>query len=513
MTGEEEWDGDSLFLDGEVSNDDAPVDSGSVRPGGLLGGKYRLEHCLRRGGMGQIYAATQLPIGRRVIVKVILPSSEGPEARRRFSLEAEACYRAASPYCVVLHDYDVTPKGEPYLVTEYLTGISLSDVLAISRPLEPRRAVAIAAQASTGLSAIHRAGFVHRDIKPGNLMVDRDADTDEEVVKIIDFGLVKRVGAGRPPADAEDLTRAEVRLGSPRYMAPEQIRGEPVGPTTDVYALGIVLFEMLMGRPPFDGYDEVEIMHQQLRGHPPRLKLGLEAAQLEKLLQPILSTCLEKQAERRYRSARSLRRALIRVLGQIAQEELPPPSVSEELVEDLQLEAAPPPSTSTLSDLSEDLVLPPIVPPPPSLSADEAIHAADASQMEVARATDPTEVSGPRLGILPPFGRAPPRFPPAHVSSQGAGFAVPDRARPTPALSASKPSTGPTSPSLIPAPTMPGMVRPTASRSRPKKPSASRPRRPPARSRRLPPDLRQPLVWFLGSLILLVTAAILYLRS
>ena len=261
--------------------------------GRILDGKFTLLSVLGRGGMGVVYRAHQQSLERPVALKLMMaspPVDDGEEAReeeearqqeyqRRFFLEAATAAKLKHPNTITVFDYGSTlVDGDKvfYITMELLDGITLSRLLARQGPLPPLRAINIALQMCRSLREAHVDGIVHRDLKPGNVMlvrhdahgdgdgdVDGDGDDDDgDFVKVLDFGLAKNRSA--PGMPARQLTKAGTFLGSPRYVAPEQIEGRPVDGRADIYSFGCVFYRMLTGRVPFDGQQAVQVMLKHL---------------------------------------------------------------------------------------------------------------------------------------------------------------------------------------------------------------------------------------------------------
>jgi WD40 repeat protein/tetratricopeptide (TPR) repeat protein len=257
---------------------------------------------LGRGGMGIVYRAHQLGLGRTVAVKTLLVGgAAGPDALARFRAEAEAIARLRHPNVVQV--YSVGPRdGPPYLVMEYVPGGSLAERLDGS-PQPPREAAELVEALACGLAEAHRLGVIHRDVKPANILLDG------RTPKLADFGLAKLLDGD------SDLTRTGTLLGSPTYMAPEQVGGPPgrVGPPADVHALGVLLYELLTGRPPFRGATMAQTLDQVKEAEPvppSRLVPGLPRD-----LETVCLACLRKEPERRYPSAAALEDDLRRYLA------------------------------------------------------------------------------------------------------------------------------------------------------------------------------------------------------
>jgi serine/threonine-protein kinase len=213
-----------------------------TRSGLILDDRYRLDERIAAGGVGQVWQATDLLLERAVAVKVLRPEySDHPETLDRFRKEARNAGALSNPHVAQVYDYGLSgPNGSPYLVMEYVDGPSLADILAVD-PIEPVRALDVIAQAAEGLAAAHKAGVIHRDIKPGNILI-----SCEGRVKVTDFGIAH--AAGQAPVTGPGLV-----MGTTQYMAPERIAGNPGSAASDLYALGIVLHECLTGVPPHDG--------------------------------------------------------------------------------------------------------------------------------------------------------------------------------------------------------------------------------------------------------------------
>jgi eukaryotic-like serine/threonine-protein kinase len=219
----------------------------------VLAGRYELGSALGRGGMGEVFAAEDRRLGRPVAVKVLrVDLATRPEIRRRFEIEARAAARLSHPNVVTVFDSG-EDGGTPFLVMERLPGRTLSDEIAAST-LTPARVVVVARDVLAGLGAAHAAGIVHRDVKPGNILVGPD-----DHVKLTDFGIAKIV-------ESLDQTMTSDVLATPRYIAPERLVGEPASPRSDVYSVGVVLYEALAGCHPFDDVHVVARLHAVEQG-------------------------------------------------------------------------------------------------------------------------------------------------------------------------------------------------------------------------------------------------------
>ncbi|HMA16946.1 MAG TPA: serine/threonine-protein kinase, partial [Thermoanaerobaculia bacterium] len=267
-------------------------------------GPYEIENQLGRGGMGEVYRARDTRLGREVAVKILPPTlASDPESVRRFEKEARAVASLSHPHVVPL--FDVGEEGGlRYAVTELVSGETLRNRLA-QGALPVREAAEIAAQIAEGLAAAHDRGVVHRDVKPDNVVLSASG-----FARILDFGLAKRTGSAiGVEADEDELTRSElltepgVVAGTVGYMSPEQVRGEAADGRSDIFSLGVVLWEMLTGRRPFTGDSHVETLNAILKEEP-QPELALDGLPPE--LSRIVRRCLEKRKENRYHSAADL---------------------------------------------------------------------------------------------------------------------------------------------------------------------------------------------------------------
>jgi serine/threonine protein kinase len=233
-------------------------------PVGTVVGEYQIVGRIAEGGMGTVYAAVQPVIGKRVAVKVIRPDlSANPVAVERFLQEARTVTQVSHPNIIQIFSFGALPDGRTYFVMEWLHGQSLAERLRAGRP-GVAEAIDILAQMARGLRAAHDAGIVHRDLKPDNVFL---ADTGQErTVKLLDFGIAKLVSA---TPRARRLTGTGMMMGTPDYMSPEQARDRDVGPHSDIYAVGVIAYEMLLGRPPFSADNSVDMVYRHLHHDPP----------------------------------------------------------------------------------------------------------------------------------------------------------------------------------------------------------------------------------------------------
>ncbi len=262
--------------------------------GRVINDRFRILGVIARGGMGRVYRAEQVPLGRLVAVKTLDPrhgsGDQDPSFQQRFFLEASVASKLQHPNTVTVFDYGRTSDGVYFIAMELVEGRSLFNLIRAEAPLPPERVVHIALQIARSLREAHRLDVIHRDLKPGNVLLTRHGD-EEDFVKVLDFGLVKHV-----ESEAEqELTQAGLFMGSPKYMSPEQIRGERVDPRCDIYALGVVMYEMLTGRAPFERENTVKL----LMAHMHEVVPPLDQPGVPPLLEDLVRRSLAKAPEDR----------------------------------------------------------------------------------------------------------------------------------------------------------------------------------------------------------------------
>lgn len=241
----------------------ASAERGDPFIGTILADRYRVLRTLGEGGMGRVYLAEHVRMGRLSAVKVMSPAlAPTPEAIARFHREAANASRISHPNVAAIYDFGETEDGTLYLAMEYVEGKTLTAVLRESGPLAPIRAAELAVQIADGLHAAHHLGIVHRDLKPDNILVTSSHDGHEQV-KIVDFGIAKTTQSGD-----QTVTSLGVAIGTPEYMSPEQIAGEALDARTDLYSLGLVLFNMLTGVLPHPALTSKQSLVQRLTARP-----------------------------------------------------------------------------------------------------------------------------------------------------------------------------------------------------------------------------------------------------
>lgn len=266
--------------------------------GTTLAGRYRIDEEIGSGGMGTVYRAEHVHMKKALAIKVLHREMAAvEEVVARFEREAIAAARIEHPNVAKATDFGRLEDGSLYLVMEFVAGRDLSTLLA-EGPLPVQRALYIAEQIASAMEAAHAAGVVHRDLKPENvLLVERDGDPD--CVKVLDFGIAKvQLGESGPPSQ---LTRIGSVFGTPEYMSPEQAAGAGVDHRTDLYSLGIILYQMLAGRPPFESGDIVSLITAQMTAPPPPLPDSVPER-----VRALLGRLLEKEPDARPQSATEL---------------------------------------------------------------------------------------------------------------------------------------------------------------------------------------------------------------
>jgi beta-lactam-binding protein with PASTA domain/predicted Ser/Thr protein kinase len=264
--------------------------------------RYEVHRKLARGGMSDVYLARDRVLDRPVALKVLFPEyAKDATFVARFRREAQAAARLNHPNIVGVYDWG-EETGTYFIAMEYIEGRTLSEIVRAEGPMHPRRAAEVAADTAAALGFAHRNGVIHRDVKPGNVMVETSG-----LVKVADFGIAQAVGG----PEQTQLTRVGSVMGTATYFSPEQAQGRQVDPRSDIYSLGCVLFEILTARPPFTGDTPVAIAYKHVQEAPPHPS---EIVQVPPGLDAIVMKCLAKSPDGRYSSSEELRTDLRRFL-------------------------------------------------------------------------------------------------------------------------------------------------------------------------------------------------------
>jgi serine/threonine-protein kinase len=273
--------------------------------GAVIDNRYEVLSVLGEGGMGIVYAARHTALGKRFALKALRKdlATDG-EIAARFIQEARTAASVSHPGLVEITDFGTLPSGQPFFVMELIEGQSLAALIRRGGPVPAARAVQIVRQIAEALGAAHELSIVHRDLKPDNIHITTD-DAGRDRVKIVDFGLAKVIGASR-------LTRAGMVFGTPHYMSPEQAMGEATDHRADIYAVGVVMYEMFTGRVPFEADSYMGVLTKHMYMAPPPLTQIVGTDKLA-ALEYVTLRCLEKKPEHRYQTLRELVEELNRV--------------------------------------------------------------------------------------------------------------------------------------------------------------------------------------------------------
>ncbi len=279
--------------------------------GRVINERFKVVSLIARGGMGKVYRAEQAPLGRVCALKVLNPNYSGehdPEFHKRFFLEASMTSKLTHPNTVTIFDYGKTDDDIYYMAMEYLEGHTLHRAIRHSGHFPEERTAHVARQICRALREAHSLGIIHRDLKPANIYLVEHGD-EPDFVKVLDFGLVKNVSDTK----GEELTQAGLFMGSPKYMAPEQISGEKVDARTDIYALGIIMYEMLTGKVPFDSATSVNILMAHVKQDAPPMRQMNPNVEVSGAIEETVARCMAKAPDDRFRSMDEVLAALKRL--------------------------------------------------------------------------------------------------------------------------------------------------------------------------------------------------------
>jgi serine/threonine protein kinase len=279
------------------------------------------------GGAGVVYKAKQKSTGKLVAIKMVSLDQVNKESQARFQAEANACSRLVHDHLIKLIDYGIAESGQPYIILEYVDGIDLSELLKKAGGISLRTSLEIAEQLVSGLQHAHAQDILHRDLKPGNIMITWNAG--HPFVKIVDFSIAK-LGEERPTPAAELMKYAEEKaygvsqrsitpldpvreiVGTPAYMSPEQILGKELDQRSDLYSFGCVLYQMLVGSPPYQGTNSVQTVYKQLNEEAPALSAAAHGRSFPPGIEAIVAKLLKKDPAQRYKTAGDLLDDLMR---------------------------------------------------------------------------------------------------------------------------------------------------------------------------------------------------------
>jgi serine/threonine protein kinase len=502
--------------------------------GRTLAGRYVLERRIGQGGMGAVYVGTQQPLGRQVAIKVLLGGlSHDVAARDRFAREATSVASLNHPGIVTVYDFGQTDDGTWFIAMEFVDGQTLKQVLATHGRLSWARVVDIGRQIATALGVAHDKGIVHRDLKPENVMLVPQAD-GTFLVKILDFGLAKLAeGAGVP---GQDITQRSVIMGTPGFMSPEQIQGSAIDHRCDLYALGAMLWEMLVGRPPITDATPIKILMRHLSETIPPPSSARPDAAIPRRGDELIGRLLEKDRDQRPARTADVAAALaalahepwvapaaaafsaapdpgdwdvaFKSLEQVAPASPPPtPAPVPSLMPSPAAPSPPPPSTAVLP-------FPPSVPPPPAPAATLPPPPPFVASLPPPPVATPLPPPAPATTTPAPPAFAAPLSPPAPTPlPPPPPFAAP--LPPPPPFVAPLPPTTTRPPVFGPPPSGAGsglhLASPKAialELAAPPRPVATTTTTAPARARPARQPLHPRLVQFLGVLGLLIVAAV-----
>jgi serine/threonine-protein kinase len=297
-----------------------------------IAGRYRILAKLGEGGMGAVYRGEQISLKRRCAIKLLRPELSGDAGLvRRFNAEAELAAKLSHPNTVNIIDFGQDGDGTLFIAMEYVEGKSLRQVVSTEGPLPPRRVLHIASQVAASIADAHHKGIVHRDLKPDNVMLT-ERGRDKDVVRVLDFGIAKLRDEQNKAQTQNPMTRQGDLVGTPQYMAPEQIRGEEVDGRTDVYALGTIVYEMVTGRLPFEGPSLMAILSRHLLDTPEPPTRRRPDLALPPAIDGLVMEMLAKEPARRPASMDAVSERIAQVAAEIgaasavAPAQMPPPT-------------------------------------------------------------------------------------------------------------------------------------------------------------------------------------------
>ncbi|MBX9691494.1 MAG: serine/threonine protein kinase, partial [Cyanobacteria bacterium] len=289
------------MMDQQAQKETKQQESKTFLVGEVFDTRYKIMSLIASGGMGELYHAIDQELQREVAIKVMRAefcSSE--DSRERFFKEAKALASLDHPNIVRIFRFGIDEWDEPFLVMEFVQGESLAQELARTGKLSPEKFLFVFTEVLNGLVHAHKNKLVHRDLKPGNIMISADSAS----AKIIDFGIAKTIAP--QAADAGNQTKTNTMIGTPHYMSPEQCKGERGSKLSDIYSIACIMYEALSGHTLYQGDSAFEIMYKQMSEAPPRL-LAAAKTEKEKTLAALIDRCLEKEPSRRPQSVEEIR--------------------------------------------------------------------------------------------------------------------------------------------------------------------------------------------------------------
>jgi serine/threonine-protein kinase len=308
--------------------------------GRTLGGKYFIHQLLGHGGMGDVYKATHLTLDRPVVLKLLKKLFHSDQSLvQRLHREARAASRLNHPNSITIIDFGQTDDGMLFMAMEYLAGRSLERVIADDKTLQEPRVVHVGAQILAALAEAHALGIIHRDLKPANVMIESRRD-EPDFVKVLDFGIAK---LNEPGGGGPGLTQAGIVCGTPGYMSTEQVRGEELDARSDLYAVGVILYEMLTGLLPFDSDTPMGLVTRHLVDDPPPLAVRRPGLVVSAALEAVIMRALARDRRERFASADEMRATLLSCAVSAAPSMRPTPAPSSTMIFDpAVLPSAPP---------------------------------------------------------------------------------------------------------------------------------------------------------------------------
>ena len=311
--------------------------------GQVVADRYHVMQKLGEGGMGQVYLAEHVKMGRRSAIKVMNPSMvHDPDAIARFNREASNASRISHPNVCAIYDFGETSDGLIFLAMEFIDGEPLTDLLERQGALPLARATHIFLQTANALQAAHDLGIVHRDLKPDNIMLTKGRGS-ADTVKVVDFGIAKAVGGD---ASGQKVTKTGLVMGTPEFMSPEQLSGDTVDGRSDLYSLALVFFRMLSGKLPFEATTVQEAMIKRLTEEPAKLTEARPDLSFPPGLQPAFDTALARTPAERYQTVAKFAGDIAAVTGRPVTRSVPATEAKTELIDTPTIRTAAPPARS-----------------------------------------------------------------------------------------------------------------------------------------------------------------------